>query len=214
MDCQMPELDGYETTRRIRRLEQQCIKPFDYRRPIFIIAMTANAMQGDREECLSAGMNDYLSKPVRDRELKTALERCLVIEATSSETISPAPNESSSTEALVDLDRLRDITDNEPARLRRLIGLYLTQAAPMLDDIDAAIRTNSSGDVARLAHKLVGSSMSCGVQAFTQPLQELQRISSEGDLSQANALFDNVRDKFPRVQSAFDQFLQTIPGDS
>ena len=214
MDCQMPELDGYETTRRIRRLEQQCIKPFDYRRPIFIIAMTANAMQGDREECLSAGMNDYLSKPVRDRELKTALERCLVIEATSSETISPAPNESSSTEALVDLDRLRDITDNEPARLRRLIGLYLTQAAPMLDDIDAAIRTNSSGDVARLAHKLVGSSMSCGVQAFTQPLQELQRISSEGDLSQANALFDNVRDKFPNVQSAFDQFLQTIPGDS
>jgi PAS domain S-box-containing protein len=214
MDCQMPELDGYETTRRIRRLEQQCIKPFDYRRPIFIIAMTANAMQGDREECLKAGMNDYVSKPVRDRELKTALERCLAIEATPSETISPAPNESSSTEALVDFDRLREITDNEPARLRRLIGLYLTQSAPMLDDIDAAIQSNSSEETARLAHKLVGSSISCGVEAFTLPLRELEQLGRRGDLSQANALFDNVRDKFPRVQGAFDQFLQTIPGDS
>ncbi len=114
----------------------------------------------------------------------------------------------------MDIDVLRDITDNEPAMLRRLIGLYLTQAAPMLDDLDAAIRTNSSSDVARLAHKLVGSSVSCGVQAFTQPLRELERISHEGDLSQANVLYDKVRDKFPRVQSAFDQFLQTIPGDS
>jgi len=66
MDCQMPQLDGYETTKRIRQ---------EFARPIYIIAMTANAMQGDREKCLAAGMNDYLTKPVRPAELKAALER-------------------------------------------------------------------------------------------------------------------------------------------
>jgi HPt (histidine-containing phosphotransfer) domain-containing protein len=81
----------------------------------------------------------------------------------------------------------------------------------MLDGLNEAIQTNSSGDVARIAHKLVGSSVSCGVEAFTQPLRELERLSREGDLSQANALFNDVRQKFPRVQNAFDQFLETIP---
>jgi PAS domain S-box-containing protein len=227
MDCQMPELDGYEATRHIRQLEQKRNAPFDWKAPVYIIAMTANAMQGDREKCITAGMNDYLSKPVRQNELKAALERSSVIETIPSvraaapspdvarqEVAPAASNGSSSEEPLVDLDVLRDITDNEPDRLRRLIGLYLTQAAPMLDDLDTAIRTHSSGEVARLAHKLVGSSVSCGVQAFTQPLRELQRISNEGDLSQANALFEKVRAKFPRVESAFDHFLQTIPGDS
>ncbi len=226
MDCQMPELDGYETTRRIRQFEQQRIEPFDWKAPIHIIAMTAHAMQGDREKCLTAGMNDYLSKPVRQNELKAALERCSASEANpsaggvaaapedglASQKIVPAvANGSSSGELMVDIDRLRDVTDNEPARMRRLINIYLTQTAPMLDELGAAIQSNSSEETARLAHKLVGSSISCGVEAFTLPLRELEQLGRRGDLSQANALFDDVRHKFPRVQRAFDRFLQGIP---
>jgi CheY-like chemotaxis protein len=66
MDCQMPEMDGYETTKHIRRLHS---------RPIRIIAMTAHAMEGDRERCLAAGMDDYISKPVRSADLQAVLER-------------------------------------------------------------------------------------------------------------------------------------------
>jgi CheY-like chemotaxis protein len=66
MDCEMPELDGYETTERIRRNNP---------RSIYIIAMTANAMQGDREKCLACGMDDYVSKPVRVDDLAAALDR-------------------------------------------------------------------------------------------------------------------------------------------
>jgi two-component system, sensor histidine kinase and response regulator len=70
----MPEMDGYEATRRIRAREQE-----KGRTPVRIIAMTARAMQGDREECLAAGMNAYLGKPVRANELGQALERCRTV---------------------------------------------------------------------------------------------------------------------------------------
>ena len=77
MDCQMPELDGYETTRRIRS-EQRVHVPR-------IIAMTANAIRGEEERCLDAGMDDYLSKPVRIEELRTTIERWLPASARPTE---------------------------------------------------------------------------------------------------------------------------------
>jgi PAS domain S-box-containing protein len=75
MDCQMPEMDGYETALAIRQAEQSLECPCPWNAPIYIIAMTAHAMEGDREKCLTAGMDDYLSKPVRVPELQVVLER-------------------------------------------------------------------------------------------------------------------------------------------
>jgi signal transduction histidine kinase/CheY-like chemotaxis protein len=75
MDCQMPEMDGYAAAREIRRREQDPVAPSPWRAPVYIIAMTANAMQGDREKCLAAGMNDYISKPARVPDVQTALDR-------------------------------------------------------------------------------------------------------------------------------------------
>jgi CheY-like chemotaxis protein len=75
MDCQMPKLDGFETTRLIRKRETETHQTGVLRRPVHIVAMTADAMQGDRERCIEAGMNDYVSKPVHLGELRAALER-------------------------------------------------------------------------------------------------------------------------------------------
>jgi two-component system sensor histidine kinase/response regulator len=75
MDCQMPEMDGYETSAAIRQRESRTDSPCPWKSPLYIIALTAHAMQGDREKCLAAGMDDYLSKPIRPAELQAALER-------------------------------------------------------------------------------------------------------------------------------------------
>jgi CheY-like chemotaxis protein len=75
MDCQMPEMDGYEASRAIRQREEDRQHPCRWKAPVHIIAMTANAMQGDRGKCLAAGMDDYVSKPVRSDELRVVLER-------------------------------------------------------------------------------------------------------------------------------------------
>jgi signal transduction histidine kinase/DNA-binding response OmpR family regulator len=75
MDCQMPEMDGYEAAQAIRQLEARSDPPCSWRPPVHIIALTANAMPGEREKCLAAGMDDYLTKPIRPAELRAALER-------------------------------------------------------------------------------------------------------------------------------------------
>lgn len=75
MDCQMPEMDGYETSQVIRQREKRSASPCPWKPPVHIIALTAHALQGEREKCLAAGMDDYLSKPLRQAKLQAALER-------------------------------------------------------------------------------------------------------------------------------------------
>ncbi|PYK68542.1 MAG: hypothetical protein DME45_06840 [Verrucomicrobia bacterium] len=211
MDCQMPRLDGYETTRRIRQLELEGAAPLDCRTPVYIIAMTANALEGDRKKCLTSGMNDYLSKPVRRNELKVALDRHDQIRPTAT---APDIPSSSAGEILVDINRLREVAHDQADQLQELIDLYLVEAGPMLDGLGQAIRTNSSGEVARIAHEFVGCSLFCGVEALTQPLRALERLGQQGNLSGADALLADVRHKFPRVQSAFTQLVQTLQTSS
>jgi PAS domain S-box-containing protein len=223
MDCQMPELDGYETTRRIRQFEQERVAPFDWKAPRHIIAMTANAMEDDREKCLIAGMNDYVGKPVRLEELRAALarrgDRAAGVPGGASTAparpVEPAEPPALPAETpLVDLDRLRDVNDDDPEQIRRLVDMYLTQTVSLLADLQAAVETNSADALAQAAHKLAGSSVSCGVQAFTGPLRELERLGQANDLTGAAALFDQVRQMFPRVRLFLNQFLQDLPAVS
>jgi HPt (histidine-containing phosphotransfer) domain-containing protein len=186
MDCQMPQMDGYEATAQIRQHEKS-----EGRKPVYIIAMTANAMQGDREKCLAAQMSDYLSKPVKDTELKKALERAPLHSAAAPDALAPesVPPDVTSDNDLVDLERLEAAANEDPAMLQELVDLYFAQAKDLMNGLRGAITAGSAKDVDHFAHKLVGASLACGMSAMVLPLRALERQGKEGRLSNAEALF-------------------------
>jgi CheY-like chemotaxis protein len=185
----MPQMDGYEASRQIRLLERA-----DCGKATYIIAMTANAMQGDREKCLEASMNDYLSKPVKDSELKAAIVRACIARADMIDK-SPAQAESApDTEdsPLVDLERLEAAANDDPVILQELVDLYFAQARDLMNGLRAAINSSSAKDVDHFAHKLVGASLACGMSAMVLPLRELERRGKQGQLGDAEALYERA----------------------
>jgi CheY-like chemotaxis protein len=152
--------------------------------------MTANAMQGDREKCLAEEMSDYLSKPVRDTELKKALERAPASAAAVPEAEAGlVPQDVAIGDELVDLERLEAAANEDPAMLQELVDLYFAQAKDLMNGLRGAITAGSSKDVDHFAHKLVGASLACGMSAMVLPLRELERQGKEGRLTNADALF-------------------------
>ena len=214
MDCQMPELDGYQTTRRIRAFGKERPQPY-------IVAMTANAMQGDRDKCLAAGMDDYIAKPVRSDALKEALGRCSLIRpvepdagsephldlaATSSDAGAAGVSSEEETEELVDLERLDEMSGSTAEARRELINLYLTQSEPQFAALKAAIEAGDAAEVNRQAHKGSGSAVTCGMIAIAAPLRELEELSQRNDLTEATRLFERVSEAFNRTR----QFLEKL----
>ncbi len=148
MDMMMPEMDGLEATRRIREEERARGKPSQR---IAIVAMTANAMQGDRERCLEAGMDGYVSKPVKPEVLFQEIERVLGAESSAA-----APAQPDKELPIYDrADALSRIADDEEL-LAMLIDLFLADAANYLDEIDTARRTSDWPRLTRAAHTLKG----------------------------------------------------------
>jgi len=184
MDCQMPEMDGYETSRTIRR---------EFEKPPRIIAMTAHALRGDREKCLAAGMDDYLSKPIIERELETALKKW-----------APVRNP----KAPVDLQRLRDVCGDAPGAMRTVADLYLEQGAELLPAMEMAIRNNDAKHVRSIAHRLRGASLSCGSNSIVPFLNELEELGNSGNLATASVIYKKASSEFAEIRSFLENNLQ------
>jgi two-component system, sensor histidine kinase and response regulator len=161
MDVQMPELDGYETTRRIRAAE-------DGDPHVPIIAMTAGALEGDREAALDAGMDDYLAKPLRPEALDAVLERWL-----------GAAPEPTRAEPLVDDSRIQNFRENYPDIVDRLIALFVDSTPPLLQQLDAAAETGDEEQVRRLAHKLKSSCDNVGATRMAALCRALEHPNGD-----------------------------------
>ena len=207
MDVQMPEMDGLEATRRIRQWEQG--QPG--RRPAVIIALTANAMLGDREKCLAAGMNDYLAKPLRLPALKDSFEKWgrAIHQSRSAPAPVPAPAAApagdTSDEQLVDMDRLTELAGGGEDDLRDLVELYLKQTADQVEKLQVALKAGAGPEIRRIAHSCVGASATCGMQTLVAPLRELEHMGEHGQLADAQRPLNVVVREFERVR----QFLAT-----
>ena len=178
MDCQMPELDGYEATAIIRDREAVA-GPGATRIPI--IALTAAAMPGDRERCLAAGMNDYVSKPMTLEQLADVLRRWVPgrITVPANPRLAPAvrqPDEPG--EPAVDMSVLARLAGEDlggdRAFVVELIDLFLKQAAPLLAELHAAARIGDAREVARIAHLLHSSAGNLGAR-------RLQRLCADAE---------------------------------
>jgi CheY-like chemotaxis protein/nitrogen-specific signal transduction histidine kinase len=212
MDIMMPEMNGVEATGVIRERQQRRDLHPNYKSPIIIVAMTANAMQGDREKSLAAGMDDYLSKPVRPEDMRNVVEKWGAQAAVetpvtntqaenspaSSATVAAAaaPAAAEAVEEPVDMDRLNDFTEGNPDSLRELVTLYLDQTSGQLTQLSAAAKASNAAEVRRLAHSCAGASSTCGMRLMVPILRELERQGYENQLTTAVQLCEELGRQF------------------
>jgi CheY-like chemotaxis protein len=214
MDVMMPEMNGLEATEAIRQ-RQKDPKAFPhYKAPLIIVAMTASAMQGDRERCLSAGMDDYIAKPVRPEDVRKTIEAWAPQAlqpgvpvpsadpaAQSQDAPATDPNAPASETGPVDIDRLLEFTDGSPENLRELVELYLTQTTEQLEKLRAALAAADPAEVRRVAHSCAGASATCGMRYMVPLLRELERQGREGKLTDAGGIFEQTAREFQKVRN-------------
>ncbi|MDP8909029.1 MAG: response regulator [Chloroflexota bacterium] len=160
MDCQMPELDGYETTAEIRRREGS-------ERHTPIIAMTANTMLGARERCLSAGMDDYLAKPLQPGLLDQILARALWPRDIAPRTDAEAGGDAGRRPPVLDPSLLSEICEGDDQLRRRLVAMFLDQAHAALIELAAALAASDADGARATAHALKGSSAVIGAKRLS-----------------------------------------------
>lgn len=186
MDCQMPVVDGYEATQHIRTMAQGANIP--------IIAMTANAMQGDREKCLQAGMNDYLAKPIVKENLYSLIQRWAPAKQRPNPSISSPPTQATpevldattfAPLALFDTTLGLYYVNDNPVLYRKLLLRFLTQQASFAQQVDQAMAAGDRSTVLHLAHSLKGLSGTLGckmLQTKAAKLENILRKQEDADL--------------------------------
>jgi CheY-like chemotaxis protein len=197
MDVQMPELDGLAATRRIRREFSSIRRPY-------IIAMTANAMQGDRELCLAAGMDDYISKPVRREELLAALERCPI--RPNGEAVVPTAAE---TDLLTVIDQqvLRRLQDElgggDPAIVVELIDMFLADMPSQQIAMQQAYERRDAIALRRSSHTAKSSAAIIGALDVVAACQALETDA-------ANQQFDGVANHLATIEQCATKAIRAL----
>jgi CheY-like chemotaxis protein/HPt (histidine-containing phosphotransfer) domain-containing protein len=222
MDCQMPIMDGYTATREWRRIEQS-----QGRQRLPIIAMTANAMVGDREKCLDAGMDDYLSKPIHRQTLLDILVRWLREKAkpgptpaaasrptTPSEPVRAKPAPSS---APVRQDRsgppalksevIEDLRDIMGPEFLSLVRVFLEDAPRAILRLQDAAAENDLPALVAAAHSLKSTSANLGAMDLSELARQLEHGGRRNELGDASGLAQRLVDEFARVDQALRELL-------
>jgi CheY-like chemotaxis protein len=224
MDVQMPEMNGLEAAQKIREASSSGQLAYRPR----IIAMTANAMSGDREACLAAGMDDYISKPIRMIELNQALSVCQpldpnqqTIQTTHQDPSPPCPptfisiseppqeaqQDSHNSESLLDANILNSLREIDA--LEEVIEIYLTESPKLLQKMTEAIEQGDPAKLRDAAHSLKSTSGAIGANTLAQLNQTLEQMTRAGNTAEAPALIAKIETEYRLVKAALEQEIHT-----
>jgi CheY-like chemotaxis protein len=196
MDVQMPELDGFETTEAIRKREHKT------GRHMPIVALTAHVVKGDAERCLAAGMDAYVAKPLRAKEVFAAIETVLDPERTRMASGTRAETE------VFDEARLLERVGGDRQALRELVELFLDDAPQLLARIHEAIDDKDAGTLHAAAHTLKGAVSNFAAAAATEAAARLQRTGESGKLGGARDACEVLEEELEQLKTA----LATLVG--
>ena len=211
MDCRMPVMDGFAATRAIRRLEASRGR----RTPI--IATTASALPGEREKCLRAGMDDYLSKPIRMDDLYRVLSRWLPAPDFLPEEKEKTPFQPEKTAVefpgltAVKADRLKEFLntiDGDVHFLFNLIEVFMRDMPARLASLREALQQGDTGTVCRQAHGMKSSASILGAAFFAGLCRELEMLAAAGTAGGAEKLFEQIEAEYKRVAEDFQSILE------
>jgi CheY-like chemotaxis protein/HPt (histidine-containing phosphotransfer) domain-containing protein len=199
LDVQMPEMDGFETARLIRQRERGT----DRHTPI--LAMTAYAMKGDRERCLEAGMDDYVSKPIRVAELHAAIAR-LTPAGSSAEPHSTPASSSARLRELVDWESALCYVGGDEELLRDLTGTFLRECPRWRERVKAAIAAGDPAELHAAAHPFKNSLNTLGARRAGELLFQLETMGRGGDLTGSEKTQRELDMELTRLLPALEQF--------
>lgn len=214
MDCQMPVMDGFAATSAIRREEREA----GHARTLPIIAITANALQGDREACLAAGMDDYLSKPFTQQQLGAVLGRwiALPLAATVHHDDEPPRLPPESVEViqrdvinLAALDNIRALSrDGGDALVQKVIAAYVDDVPQHLRTLRQAIEIEDPTSVRKVAHSLKSASANVGAQKLAQLCKEMEHLGRAETTEGAAGILTDMEQEFQAVRHSLTAILE------
>ena len=208
MDVQMPRLDGYATTREIRAREGAGVR-------LPVVAMTAAAIEGERERCLAAGMDDFLTKPVDPEALTAVLATRLgrgraAPARRAAAAPAPAPVDGLDLERL---DMLRDMAEGDTSYLDRAIGNFVAGSPDLLSAIRSAVEDADVPALQMAAHRLAGSAGNLGVVAVSTAARELEHLADAGSARPADGALEHLATTLERGRAAVLSYRESYRPD-
>lgn len=204
MDIQMPEMDGIEATCNIREDEA------DSHHQTPIIAMTAHAMAADRQRCLEAGMDEYISKPFRAKELIALIEN-LMVNRTGDSTSLPSQQSKPLTDVFIDWNEAFETVGGDRKLLKELLDVFLAEKDTMLNQMQTGIAEQDLDVLRRVAHSLKGTFSHLGVRGLAKTAETIEQLD-KSDSERAASLVDELRSGIQQLTLEFQRFKNSDAG--
>ncbi len=204
MDCHMPEMDGFEATSEIRQREKE--KKYDR---ALIVAMTANALQGDREKCIATGMNDYIAKPVRIDVLENIIEKW----KQSGEGRKQIGKDRNNDNLVIDRRRLEEIRelseDDDHDLFGEMIQTFIKDSHRKMNELKESIKSGDSKKLREIGHFLKGSCSNLGIITMANICSDIENLGKAGKIAGAVELFQMLEREFKKVRNILESKYMT-----